>query len=105
VCFAEVFEQEPPTVGVGVPFRLETSRQETRRRRGRDLAIEFDLLPPAAPAAGEAFWQAGLEDQRLRRARGLALIGEAQANDAGEYGRSRLFRFDRSDLAAVSEDA
>ena len=87
-------------VGLGVPFRLETSRQEAGRRRGGDLAIEFDLLPSAVPAAGQALRQAGLEDERLRRAGGLALIGEPQADDAGEHGRPRLFRFDRADAAA-----
>ena len=62
-------------VGLGVVFRFETSRQEAGGRRGGDLAIEFDLLPSAVPAAGQALRQAGLEDERLRRAGGLALIG------------------------------
>jgi len=71
----DVFEQEPPMVGLGVVFHFETSRQEAGGRRGGDLAIEFDLLPSAVPAAGQALRQAGLEDERLRRASGLALIG------------------------------
>ena len=61
VRLAEVFEQEPPMVGLGVVFRFETSRQEAGGRRGGDLAIEFDLLPSAVPAAGQALRQAGLK--------------------------------------------
>src|SRR5689334_2121024 len=75
VRFPKIFEEEPPIVRLFVPLRLEASGQDSRRRRGSDPRVELDLLPPAVPAASQAFRQARLDDERRRCARGVTLIG------------------------------
>src|SRR5580704_4402284 len=100
----EVFEKEPPIVRLGVPLRLETPRQDTRRRCGGDLGVELDLLPSGVPASFEAFRQSRLEDERRRRARSSAFVSKAHSNDTRENSRSRVLRLNCAD-AAFAEDS
>src|SRR3984957_7150403 len=100
----EVFEKEPPIVRLGVPLRLETPRQDTRRRCGGDLGVEVDLLPSGVPASFEAIRQSRLEDDRRRRAGGFSFVSKAHSNDTRENGRSGVLALYRTD-AAFAEDS
>ena len=74
----QVFEEETPVLRVFVPLRLEASRNQPRRHRRRDLRVERHLLPPAVPAACQAFREPGLENERGRSARLQAIVDQTE---------------------------
>jgi hypothetical protein len=95
----QVFETEAPMLGLLDPRRLEASRDQSVRHRGRNLCVERDFLPPAVPGAGQTLGKRGLEDERVRGASARAIVGQAQSNDLRQHGRPRAFHRDCADAS------
>ena len=100
----QVFEEETPVLGLLVPLRLEASRNQPRRHRRRNLRVERHFLPPAVPAAGQAFRKPGLENEQVRSARLRAIIGQTESNNLRQHRSPRAFHRD-SAHACVGQGA
>jgi hypothetical protein len=97
----EILQQQMPRIGVGIPLRLEAARREPHRHHVGDIPIERDFLAPAAPIRGHPLGQSGLEDQRARRLRGRAVVGDAQPDDPRQDGATRALDRDIANAAVV----
>jgi len=93
-----------PILGGGVPLRCKAARQQSAADARPDLTIEGDLTTPTAPFAALALGQPRLEDQRGRRVGRGPVVGEAQLDDARQYGQPGILRDNFADRS-LREDA
>ena len=98
----EVFKQQVPRVGVGVPVGLEAARDEPGGRRRSDVPVESDLVAARIPCGVGAFGQPGLENERARRVGGCSLIRQAKPDDARQDRGARAFDDHLADAAIAN---